>query len=86
MAFGQAHAFLIGDKRAVIEIRLFQPERAVEQELPEGGAQQVRAAYDFGDANGGVIDDTGELVTGNIVFTPDKEVAEVAAGDSSLWA
>ena len=40
----------------------------LQRDLAGGGFEQVAAAYDFRDAQGGVIDDTGELVAGQSVF------------------
>ncbi len=39
---------------------------------------EVRAAHDFGDLHRGVIDRAGELVAGQVVLSPDEEVAEIA--------
>jgi hypothetical protein len=42
--------------------------------------QQVGAADHFRDLHGGVIDDYGELIGGDVVAAPDDEVSEIAAG------
>src|SRR4051812_8616365 len=84
VAFGEAVACGIGDERAVIPRGRGEREGAVEQELAGGGADEVGSANNFGDMHGGVIDDHGELVGGNIVSSPDEEVAEIASGDETL--
>src|SRR5690606_13022671 len=60
-------------------------ECAEEKELAESGFDEVGTANDFGDLHRGVVDGAGELVTGDVVFAPDEEVAEVAAGGGVLF-
>src|SRR5690606_13670920 len=55
-------------------------ERANDEQLPEGGLDQIGAAHDFGDAEFDVVHGAGELVAGQAVLAPDEEVAEVASG------
>ena len=52
-------------------------ERLIKQQLAGGGFQEVLAAHDFGDAHLGVIDHHSELIRGDIIMTPNYEVAEV---------
>ena len=47
---------------------------------------EVGAAHDFGYRVFAVVHGAGELVAGDVVATPDEEVAEVAAGDGGLGA
>ena len=67
-----------------MERRRRQTKRAIEQNLACGGEQQIRAANDFGDLHGGVIDDDGELISGNVVLTPDDKIAEVFSSNELL--
>jgi len=59
---------------------------AVEQQLPRGAEQQVRAAHNLGNSHRGVVHDAGQLVGGDFGVAPDDEVAEVSAGDELLRA
>ncbi len=86
VAFGEALASVVGQERAVIVGGGGGAEGAEEEELAEGGLDEVGAADDFGDLQIGVVGGAGELVTGDVVFAPDEEVAEVAAGDGALRA
>jgi hypothetical protein len=52
----------------VTEFRHEQIERAIKEQRPEGGAEQVGAAHYLGDPHGGVIDDDGKLVGGRSSF------------------
>ena len=66
------------------EFRRGQLERAIEQQLPEGRAQQIGAAHHLGDALSSVIHGDGKLVGRDIVLSPDYEIAKVDAGDGVL--
>ena len=59
-------------------------EGADEEQLARGGLEQVGSANDFGDLHGGIIDDHGKLIGGDIVATPDDEVAEVLSHNVGL--
>ena len=86
MAFGKAGAGFISHEGTMVEGGRGQGKRTEEQELAGGGEQEVRAANDFGDLHGGIVHDDGELIRGNVVMTPDDEIAEVFAGDELLGA
>ena len=86
VAFGEALAAVVEHERGVVVGGGDVAEGADEEELPKGGADEIGAADDFGDAELGVVDGAGELVTGGVVFAPDEEVAEVATGDGALRA
>jgi hypothetical protein len=47
-----------------------------EQELPERAAEKVSAAHDLGDAHECVVNNTCELVAGEVVFSPHQDVTE----------
>ena len=86
VAFGEPLAGGVGDERAVKKCGSRNTEGAEEEELAERGFDEVGAADDLGDVEIGVVDGAGELVAGDVVFAPDEEVAEVAAGDGALRA
>jgi hypothetical protein len=86
VAFGEAGAGFVGDEGAVEELRRREAEGAVEQKLTGGGAKEVFAADGLSDLHGGIVNDDGELIGGQVVLTPDDEIAEVLAGDELLWA
>ena len=86
VAFGEALAVVVEHERGVVVGGRGVAEGAEEEELAKGGADEIGAADDFGDAELGVVDGAGELVAGGVVFAPDEEVAEVAAGDGALGA
>ena len=68
------------------KLRRAQAKRTAEQNLPRGADEQIRTAYDFADLHGCIVNDTDELVGGNIVRPPDHEIAEVLSGDERLRA
>src|SRR6185503_14547866 len=86
MPFGEADRAIVGHERTVIIFWDSFAERAEKQNLPEGGFDQIGAAHDFGDLHRRIIHGAGELVTGDVVFSPHEEVAEIAAGGGALWA
>ena len=86
MAFGEASAGGVGHQVAVIKRGRGEAERAIEEQLAGSGGEEVRAAHDFGDAHGGVIHNDGELIGGDVIVTPDDEIAEMFAGDKLLRA
>lgn len=61
-------------------------ERPIEQELPRGGAKQIRTANHFRDSHRGIIHDDGELVRGNSIVPPNQEIAKILPGFKSLQA
>ena len=84
MALGEAHSVLIPHQFAVIVPGYRQAQGSIQQNLAGGGFQQVGAADDFSDLHGGIIDYYGQLIGGDIIFSPDDEVAEIFAGHQLL--
>ena len=60
-------------------------QRAVEQNLPRRGLEQVGAAHHLGDAHGRVVGHAGQLVAGTPP-SPHHEIAKVFAGHEALRA
>ena len=69
---------------AVKKIRSGQTHRAIKQELPGSGDEQIRAAHDFADSHGRVVHDGGELIGRNVVMPPDNEIPKVLSSDECL--
>ena len=69
----------VGHERAVVEPGGLEPQRAVDQQLAEGRADQVLAADDLGDPHRRVVHGAGELVARAVVLAPHREVPEVPA-------
>jgi hypothetical protein len=86
VALGEAGAVFVGEQTGVKVGRSGEVKGALEEDLAGGGFEQVAAADYFGNVGVGVIDDAGELIAGETVLSPDKEVAEVFAGGEGLWA
>lgn len=86
MTFGEAYAVLVAQQFAVVVGRCGDVECALKQNLARGGFEKIGPADDLGNLHVGIIDDDGELVRGDIIATPDDEVAEVAAGNVFLRA
>src|SRR5438093_6432966 len=84
MALGEADAAVIGHQRAVKEGRRRKAERAIEQNLTRRGGEQIGAAHYFGDPHGGVVHDNRQLIGGNVVMSPDDEIAEILSGNEAL--
>ncbi len=84
VTFRQAHAGFIRDERAVVEGRDVQLQCTVEEQLAEGGADQILASHDLGDTHRGIIHDAGKLVARRVIFSPDDEITKIAAGDCTL--
>ena len=84
MAFGQTHAVIIAQQRTMVILRHCVAECANEQNLAEGRFDEVGATHDFGDAELGVIDRAGELITGHAVFAPHEEVSKITTGHGRL--
>jgi hypothetical protein len=61
-------------------------QRAIEEQLPESGAEQVCAAHHFGDLHDGIVDHHGELVGRHVVFPPNDEIAKLNPGAGTLRA
>lgn len=84
MAFSEADSGFVGHQGAMIESWRSQGKRPVEQELASGGEQEVGTANHFGDLHGGIVRDDGELISGNVIVTPDDKIAEIFSGDELL--
>lgn len=81
MAFGEADASFVCNQRAVIEFGWSQVQGSIEQELASGRFEQVFAADNFGNVHGGIVDDDGELIGGEVIVTPNDKVSEIGSGD-----
>ena len=86
VAFGETLAAVVEHERGVVVGGGGVAEGADEEQLAKGALDEIGAADDFGDAEFGIVDGAGELVAGHVVFAPDEEVAEIAAGDGVLRA
>ena len=86
MPFGKAPTVFVGHQRAVIKPRRLQLQRAIKQQLPESGSQQVGAAHHLGDSHGSVIDNNSQLVGRDVVFAPDHKVTEIHTRCGNLFA
>ena len=86
VAFGEALAVVVEHERGMVVGGGDMAEGADQEKLAKRRADEISAADDFGDAELGVVDGAGELVAGGVVFAPDEEVAEVAAGCGTLRA
>lgn len=61
-------------------------ERAINQNLPRRGFQQIRPAHDFRDAHAHIVGNDGKLIRGNAVATPHDKIAEIRSRDEFLLA
>ena len=61
----------------VVEGRRPQPQQAVQQQLPGGGGQQIRAPHHLGDAHGGVVHHHSQLIGEHPVGATQEEVSAV---------
>ena len=84
VALGQAAAVRVRHQPAVEPIRSCESQRAVEQNLPRRGLEQVFAAHHFGDFHGGVVGHAGKLITRAALAPPHHEIAKIYAGHKAL--
>ena len=76
--FGKAAAIRGQQERTMGELRRFQPQQAVEVELPGGGREQVRAPHHFRHAHAGIVHHHRQLVGKHAVGTAEVEIPAVA--------
>ena len=81
IALCEADTLGVGHEWAVEKRGFNQAKSAVQQELAASAREKIRTAHDFGDSHVADIDRAGELVAGQVVFSPDEEVAEILPGD-----
>jgi hypothetical protein len=86
VTFREADAVFVGEERRVTIDGQGSAQGFEEEQLPKGGSDQVGAANHLGDAELGVVDGAGQLVAGEAVFSPNKEIAEIAAASGALQA
>src|SRR5579864_59541 len=84
VAFCKAHTSFISHQIAMIKLRRLKAKRTIKQNLSRRGFQQVGAAHDFGDSHRMVVSNYRELISGNVISSPDDEVSEIAAGNVTL--
>src|SRR5262249_20327237 len=80
------HVVLVAQQRTMEELRSLVSKSAKQKNLARRAFQEVGAAHDFGDAHGSVVNNHCELVRGDVIAAPDKEVGEVMAGGELLPA
>ena len=71
MALGETLTFGIRQERAVVELRYGPLESSIQENLAKGGLDEVRPANNFGHPHRVVVDHARELVTGNVILSPD---------------
>src|SRR5262245_2929321 len=81
MSFRQAYASIIGNQRAMVELRRSQIQGLVKQELAGGGSEQIFTADNFGDGHGSIVHNYREWIGRQTVVTPNDEITKVLAGD-----
>jgi len=86
VAFCEANSGIVGHQGAMEEGGRLKPERAIEQNLPRGGKQQVCPAHHFGDPHRGIVHDHGELIGRNSVMPPGHKITEILSSDEMLRA
>ncbi len=59
-------------------------QRAVEQNLPRGGFEQIFSTHNFSDFHCRVVGHAGKLVTRNAIAPPDNKVAKIHARHKAL--
>ena len=86
MALGQTNVSVVAQQGAMEILGRRGAQGVEEQKLTRCALQQVGAAYDFGNFHGSIVNRNRELIRGYIVTPPNNEVAEILAGDETLWA
>lgn len=84
VAFCESSAALIQHERCVEKLRRRDTERAVNQQLAKGGEEQILAAHDFSNSHRCIMDDDGELISGDIIAPPDDGVEGRGARAASI--
>jgi hypothetical protein len=82
--FREPLARRILDQFGVIESRRAQTQRAIDQQLPKCGEEQIRAANYFTDLHRRVIRNYRQLISRHVVFSPNNEIAEIPSGGRAL--
>lgn len=77
MPLGQPLAGFVPQQFTVKKRRRRQSQRTIKQELPDRAHQQVRAAHDFADLHGVVVNHTSQLIRRHIIAAPDHEITEI---------
>ncbi len=68
----------------MVKCRRWRAKRPEKQELAKGARDEVRTPHDLGDLHRRVVCSAGELVTRQIILSPNEEVTEVHARDRPL--
>ena len=86
MALGDAAAVLGHDERHMRVGRRWKPKRALEENLPVRGAEQIVAAKNLGHAHGRVVDDHGEHVPGAVRVAGQRDISDSLGDGVALRA
>src|SRR5882724_2579325 len=84
MPLRQTNSFRIPYQFTMEIIRNSISQRSNQQQLPRRRLQQVGTAHDFRDPHSCVVNHHGELISGNIVTSPNQEVAEIVPCNVAL--
>ena len=58
------------------KLRRLQAEGAIQEQLAKGGTEKIGASHHFCDFHRRVISHHRQLISGNVVFTPNDKVPE----------
>ena len=84
--FRQPLAVFVTHQLAVEKFRRRKTKRAIQQNLPRGADEQIRAAHDFGNVHRRIVHRARKLIRRHAVAAPDDKIAKVFSGDELLRA
>lgn len=70
----------------MIIVRDLEPQRSKQKNLPRRRFQQIGPAHNFGDPHRGIVNNNRQLIGGNVIASPNNEVAKVLPGNQPLLA
>ena len=86
MPFSQPGVLFIAQQWTVKVSRHRISQRADQQQLSRGALEQVCTADDFSNLHGRIVHNHGQLISRDVIATPEQKVGEVASGDELLLA
>lgn len=68
----------------MIKERCVQAECAIKEELAKGGRYQIHPPDYFGNFHHCIVHHHGELIAGQIIFSPDEKITKISSGNPRL--
>lgn len=68
----------------MVKERCVQAECPIKEELAKGGRYQIQSPNYFGNFHRCIVDHHGELIAGQIIFSPNEKITKISSDNARL--